>query len=84
MKINDIITNLIGHNLTIIVIQNLFLIGSYEINTNVIHLFVLFEHQCCAHCLNMNVIYLFILFKYKVVCLFVLFKHENFAHDFCV
>jgi hypothetical protein len=32
---------------------------------DVIHLFILFEHQCHAHCLNKN-----------VICLFVLFKHE--------
>jgi hypothetical protein len=30
-------------------------------NTNVIHLFVLFEHRCCAHRLDTNVIYIFIL-----------------------
>jgi hypothetical protein len=39
----NIITNFMGHNLTIIVVQNFLFIGSYEINTNVIHLLVLFE-----------------------------------------
>jgi hypothetical protein len=32
---------------------------------NVIHLLVLFEHQCHVHCLDT-----------KVICLFILFKHE--------
>ncbi len=59
------ITNFMGHNLTIIVMWNLFFIGLYEIDTNVIHLFVLFEHRCCVHYLDTN-----------VICLFVLFKHE--------
>jgi hypothetical protein len=44
-----------GHNLAIIVMQTLLFIGLYGINTNFIHLFVLLEHQCCAHCLDMNV-----------------------------
>jgi hypothetical protein len=38
------ITNLMGHDLTIIVVQNLLFIGSYGINMDVIQLFVLFEH----------------------------------------
>jgi len=38
------ITNFMGHNLTIIVVRNLFFIGLYEIDTNVIHLLLLFEH----------------------------------------
>jgi len=54
-----------GHDLTIIVIQNQFFIGLYGIDMNVIHLFVLFEHQCHVHYLNTN-----------VVCLFMLFTHE--------
>jgi hypothetical protein len=54
-----------GHNFTIIVVQKFLFIGSYEVDTNVIHLLVLFEHWCCVHCLNMN-----------VICMFVLFKHE--------
>jgi hypothetical protein len=58
------ITNLRDHDLAIIVVWNLLFIGSYKINTNVIHLFVLFAHQCHAHCLDMNVICLFILFKH--------------------
>ncbi len=59
------ITNFMGHNLIIIVVWILFFISLYGIDMNVIHLFVLFEHQCCAHYLNTN-----------VVCLFILFKHE--------
>jgi hypothetical protein len=58
-------TNFMGHDLTIIVVRNLFFISSYEIDMNVIHLFLLFEHWCCVHCLNTN-----------VICPFVLFKHE--------
>jgi hypothetical protein len=50
------------HKLAIIVVQNLLFIGSYEINTNVIHLLVLFEHRCHV---NMNIICLFVLFKHK-------------------
>jgi hypothetical protein len=53
-----------GQNLVIIVVQKLFFISSYEMDTNVIHLFVLFEHQFHVHYLNMNVICLFILFKH--------------------
>ncbi len=40
-------------------------IGLYEIDTNIIHLLVLFEYWCCVHCLDMHVICLFILFKHK-------------------
>jgi len=54
-----------GHDLTIIVVQNLLFIGSYGIDTNVIHLFVLFEYQCHVHYLGTNVICLFVLFKHK-------------------
>jgi hypothetical protein len=54
-----------GHNLAIIVVQNLFFIGSYGIDMDVIHLFVLFEHRRHVHRLDTN-----------VICLFVLFKHE--------
>ncbi len=53
-----------GLDLAIIVVQNLLFIGSYGINTNVMNLLILFEHQCCAHCLNMNVICIFVLFKH--------------------
>jgi hypothetical protein len=73
-----------GHDLAIIVMQNLFFIGSYGIDTDVIHLLALFEHQCCVHYLNTNVICLFILLDTNVVCLFVLITHESHAHDFCV
>ncbi len=59
------ITNFMGHNLAIIVMWNLFFIGSYGIDTNVINLLVLFEHWCHVHYLNTN-----------VICLFVLFIHE--------
>jgi len=38
------ITNLIGHDLTIIVVRNLLFISSCGINMDVIHLLVLFEH----------------------------------------
>jgi len=38
------ITNLIGHDLAIIVVRNLLFIGSYGINTNVIQLLMLFKH----------------------------------------
>jgi len=37
---------------------------------DVIHLLVLFEHQCHVHCLNMNVMCLFVLFKHKC-CMFI-------------
>jgi hypothetical protein len=40
---------------------------------NVIHLFVLFEHQCHAHCLEIN-----------VICLFVLLKHRCYMSIFVV
>jgi hypothetical protein len=63
MRLN-FITNFMGHNLTIIVVQNLLFIGSNVIDTYVIHLLILFKHQCHVHCLNMNVISLFILFKH--------------------
>ncbi len=64
------ITNFMGHNLTIIVMRNLFFIGLYEIDTNVIHLFVLFEHRYHVHCLDMNIICPFILFKHEC-CVFI-------------
>jgi hypothetical protein len=51
-----------GHDLVIIVVRNLLFIGSYGINMYVIHLILLFEHQCHVHCLNTNVICMFILF----------------------
>jgi hypothetical protein len=70
-KSKHYITNFMGHDLTIIVVWNMFSIGSYGIYINVIHLFILFEHQCCMHYLNMNVICVFILFKpkcYMFIC----------------
>jgi hypothetical protein len=70
-----------GHDLAIIVVQNLFFIGSYGIEIDVIHLLILFEHQCCVHYLNTNVICMFYCLDTNVVCLFVLFTHEKHAHD---
>jgi hypothetical protein len=64
------ITNFRGHNLAIIVMGNILFIGSYEINTNVIHLLVFFEHWCNLHCLDTNVICLFILFRLRC-CVFI-------------
>ncbi len=61
----NIIKNFMGHNLRIIVVQNFLFIGSYEINTNVIHLLVLFEYQCHVHSLNTNVVFLFVLLKHR-------------------
>ncbi len=61
---SSFITNLMGHNLTIIVVRNVLFIGLYGINMNVINLLVLFEHWYHAHCLDTNVIWLFILFKH--------------------
>jgi hypothetical protein len=66
----NIITNFMGHELTIIVTWNLFLTCSYGTNINVIHLLVLFEHWYCAHCLYTNVICLFVLFKHKY-CIYI-------------
>jgi hypothetical protein len=70
------ITNFMGHNFATIVVQNLLIIGSYGINTNIIHLFVLFEHRCCAHYLNMNVICLFVLFRLKY-CMSICFVYTR-------
>ncbi len=49
---------------------NFFFISSYEIDTNVIHLLILFKHWCHMHCLNTNVICLFVLFKHGC-CMFI-------------
>jgi hypothetical protein len=69
-----LITNFMGHNLVIIVMQNLFFIGLYRIDTYIIHLFVLFEHQCCVHCLDIDVICLFLLFRHKCyMCIHVVY-----------
>jgi hypothetical protein len=64
-----------GHNLVIIVVWNLFFIGSYQIDIDVIHLLIFFEHQC----LNTKVICLFLLFKHGCYMLFMLFTHESHA-----
>ncbi len=53
-----------GHDLAVIVVRNLLFIGSYGIDMNIIHLLMLFEHQCCANCFNTNVICIFILFRH--------------------
>ncbi len=66
----NIITNFMRHDLAIIVVWNFLFIGSYGINTNAIHLLILFEHQCHVHYLNMNVICLFILFRHEC-CVFI-------------
>jgi len=79
-----VITNFMGHDLAIIIMQIYFLISLYGINTNVIHLFVLFEHQCRVHCLDTNVICMFVLFRYICCCLFMLFTHESHSHNFYV
>jgi hypothetical protein len=62
-----------GHDLATIVVQNLFSIGLYGIDTKVIHLLVLFEHQYYVHCLDLG-----------IVCLFMLFIRKNHAHNFRV
>jgi hypothetical protein len=59
------IKNFIRHNLAITIVQFFLFISPYGIDTYVIHLLVLLEHQCRVHCLDMNVICLFILFKHK-------------------
>jgi hypothetical protein len=64
------ITNFMGHDLAIIVMWNFFFMNLYGIDMDVIHLFVLFEHECYVHCLDSNVICLFILFKHKC-CMFI-------------
>ncbi len=56
-----------------------FFISLYGINMDVIHLFALFEHQCCVHYLNMNVICLFILFKHER-CMFI---HVVYTQKLC-
>jgi hypothetical protein len=38
------ITNLMGHDLAIIIVRNLLFTGMYGINMRVIHIFVLFDH----------------------------------------
>jgi hypothetical protein len=53
-----------GYNLAIIVKRNMFF--SYGIDTDVIHLLVLLEHQYCVHYLNTNF----------TLCLFELFGHK--------
>jgi hypothetical protein len=64
------ITNLMGHNLVIIIVWNVFFVSSYGINTNFINLLMLFEHWYHAHFLDTNVICLFVLFKHGC-CMFI-------------
>jgi hypothetical protein len=45
--------------------RNLFFIGLDGIEIDVIHLFILFEHQYHVHYLDTNVICLFILFRHR-------------------
>jgi hypothetical protein len=72
------IINFIGHDLAIIIVQNLISIGSYGINMNVIHLLILFEHWCCVHCLDTNVICLFELFRHKCcVSIFIVLTRKS-------
>ncbi len=59
------ITNFMGYELTIIVLWNLFFIGLYGIDTNVIYPFVLFEYWCHVHYLDTNVICLFVFFRHR-------------------
>jgi hypothetical protein len=72
LSIDFDITNFMGHDLTIIVVQKLFFIGLYGIDMDVIHLLVLFELKCHVHYLDTN-----------VICLFVLFRH-NCCMSICV
>jgi hypothetical protein len=62
-----------GHDLAIVIMRNLFFIGLYGIDMDIIYLFVLFEYRCHVHCLNTN-----------VICLFVLFKHECYVYLYCL
>jgi hypothetical protein len=68
------ITNFIGHNLAIIVVRNLFFIGSYGIymSMSFIYLYYLNIDVKCT------------LFKHNIICLFMLIRHKNCAHDFHV
>jgi hypothetical protein len=43
-------------HLAIIIVSNLFFIGLYCIDMDIICLFILFKHECHAHCLDTNVI----------------------------
>jgi hypothetical protein len=59
-----------GHDLTIIFMQNLVFIGSYGIDLNIVHIFVFFEHRCHSHCLTPNsvpicIVYTWMLYVYS-------------------
>jgi hypothetical protein len=49
-------------------------IGLYEIDMDVIHLLVLFEHRCHVHCLCTNVICMLVLFKH-ICCMSICVVH---------
>jgi hypothetical protein len=85
MNIYIIIINFMGHNLIIIVVQNLLFISSYGIDIDVIHLLVLFEQQCYAHCLNTNVICLIVLFRHEYcVFIWVVYKQKSCTQLLCL
>jgi len=73
-----------GHDLIIIVVQNLFFISLYGIDIDLINLFVLFKHQCYTHYLNTNVICLIILLKHEY-CMFIhdIYRQKS-SHNFYV
>jgi hypothetical protein len=74
-----------GHDLAIIVVQNLFFIGSYGINTDFIHLLVLFEHWYGVHYLNTNVICLFISFKHGCcMSIYVVYTQKSYTWLSCL
>jgi len=63
-----------GHDLVIIIMQNLFFIGSYGIDMDVIHLLIILEHRYHVH-----------LFRHEChICLFVLFKHKCYMSIYVV
>ncbi len=68
---NIAIIDFMGHDLAIIVVRNFLFIVLYGIDTNVIHLIVLFEHQCLVHCLNTNVTCMFILLFRHGCCMYI-------------
>jgi hypothetical protein len=73
-----------GHDLAIIVVQNLFFIGSYGTNMDVIHLLMLFEHKYHVHYLNTNVICLFVSFKHGCYMFIDVVYTKYHTHDFHV
>ncbi len=74
-----------GHDLAMIVVQNLLFIGLYGINTNVIHLLMLFEYRCYAHCLDTNVISLFVLFRHRCcMSIYVVYTQNSCTQLMCL